>query len=139
LGITNVHIALYQSGNLARWKQNGLREYENPDAYFETIDGACFFLEYQNTNPSESPADKARRYDQMALQGRHKTLCNNFRVLFVMQTKAKAENLARALAPLPNPCRFWTADITLEARCALHQRHTIGVPVVPTPEQQTTL
>lgn len=127
LGITEVHIQLYQAGVLTRWEQSGLREYENPDAFFETQDRA-FFLEYQQSNPSESPVEKARRYDAMALQGLHKGLCGNFRVLFVVQTKAKAENLARALAGLPNPCRFWAADRDLNIFCAKHHTHTITVP-----------
>jgi hypothetical protein len=137
LGITDVHIKLYQAGILTRWEQSGLREYENPDAFFavslsslpgEGINSeSYFFLEYQQSNPSEPPQKKAKRYDRMATEGRHRALAQNFRVLFVVQTGAKADNLARTFAGLPNPCRFWVADLDLTIRCAKHQTHTILV------------
>jgi hypothetical protein len=113
LKITEVHLALRPY--LTEWRQTGLKATLgtlDPDAFF--CIGGCFFLELQNSNARSEGGEgavvsKARAYARYADEGRHKDWCDNFRVLFLMQTEAKARNLAGALAGsgIPNLGRFW--------------------------------
>ncbi len=104
--ITDLHVAVRDIAT--GWRQTGIRDGINPDAYFVTA-ASPFFLELENSNPSESPVEKARSYARYADERKHLRLCENFRVLFVVPTQQKAENLERSLASsgIPNLGRFW--------------------------------
>lgn len=97
---------------ITRLHLDGIRDGINPDGYLES-GNLCFFLEVERSNPRTEAGEsvqiaKAREYDRYAMAGKHKTLCENFRVIFAVQTEAKARNLAEKIRQhIPNPARFW--------------------------------
>jgi hypothetical protein len=98
--------------SITRIVLDGIRSPEvNPDGYIEA--GDSFFLEIERSNPATRGGEstlltKALDYDRYAMRHGHKQLCENFRVIYVMRTEAKARNLADKIRQsVPNPERFW--------------------------------
>jgi hypothetical protein len=135
LVITNLHVLLWDS--IALWEQEGLKgDGINPDAFFATH--RHFYLEAENSNPRSEAGEsaqikKARQYAEHADRRLHKTRCDNFHVLFVLSSEAKAKNLARAIAEsgIPNPGRFWLSWGTTDAIDAHGAKRSLTTPVSP--------
>ncbi len=121
--VTDAHLALRD--HVSDWRQVGLRDGINPDAFFVT-EASPFFLELENANPKNKLTAKALEYARHADARKHLPLCPNFRVLFIVPTARKAANLERQLAEsgIPNLGRFWIGHhaqiprlATAELRC----------------------